>query len=385
MKSKERLLTALNHEEPDFVPNTPRIWAWLLGNYGNEHYLSYVKAAERFDLDVVIPTFLDVPNIIYTQMNTYQSFPEIKVELSIKQENEIISCCRTILTPAGKLEDEMFYPPAGSTYGIKPDPEKRKYMIKDETDLEKVKYLLPEPSKFSSPSFERVKREVGNERLIYMRAHWGADHLLVDSFGLANAMIAYYENPEMLRKLVKIYCDYHYKCIERALEYQPDIIYDSWYNCSMSAGWSPAIWKDLFFPYIKANRELVRRAGVYYHFYDDGKIMPILPELKQLAPDIISSLCPPPIGDADLAKVKKELGDKTCLNGYIDLQTILRGTPDKIAAEVKNAVEIAAPGGGFWLGTSDSIRSGSPVENIRAYSQAARQYGKYPIKQKVLC
>ncbi len=379
MTSKERLLAALHHKEPDCVPNNPRLSAWMFNFYGDTHYLTYLKAAEEFDFDPVIPASLNIPNVLYTQIDTYQSFPEVKVELSIKQKEGVVHCQRTIFTPAGTLEDYILYPPSGGIYGILPNPEKKEYLIKEEADLEKIKYLLPDPAKFSSPAFEQLKKEVGSKTLIEMRAHYGVDHLLVDSFGLTNAMVAYYENRKMLKNLIKIYAEYYYKCIERTLEYQPDIIFDSWYNCSLSAGWSPAIWEELFFTYIKANRELAGKAGVYYHFYDDGKFMEILPLLKEFSPDIFSTLCPPPVGDTDLIKVKKELRDRTCLNGYVDLQTILRGTPEDIEGEVRNAIEIAGPGGGFWLGTSDSIRNGSPIENVKAYFKSARKYGKYPI------
>jgi uroporphyrinogen-III decarboxylase len=44
---------------------------------------------------------------------------------------------------------------------------------------------------------------------------------------------------------------------------------------------------------------------------------------------------------------------------------------------VREAIEVAAPGGGFILGTSDSIREGTPMANVRAYFAAAHTYGTY--------
>ena len=54
---------------------------------------------------------------------------------------------------------------------------------------------------------------------------------------------------------------------------------------------------------------------------------------------------------------------------------IQRGTPEQIEATVKQAIDTAGPTG-FILGSSDSFRDGTPVENIRAYFDAARRYGK---------
>jgi hypothetical protein len=35
MTSRERLLAAIHHQEPDRVPVSPRLFAWLWGNCGN--------------------------------------------------------------------------------------------------------------------------------------------------------------------------------------------------------------------------------------------------------------------------------------------------------------------------------------------------------------
>lgn len=52
------------------------------------------------------------------------------------------------------------------------------------------------------------------------------------------------------------------------------------------------------------------------------------------------------------------------------------GTPDLIKNKIKEAIEIAAPGSGFILGTSDSIRDGIPLKNVRAYFNGAQKYGR---------
>jgi hypothetical protein len=38
---------------------------------------------------------------------------------------------------------------------------------------------------------------------------------------------------------------------------------------------------------------------------------------------------------------------------------------------------VLGKGGGYILGTSDSIRNGSPIENVRAFFETGRKYGKY--------
>jgi len=83
------------------------------------------------------------------------------------------------------------------------------------------------------------------------------------------------------------------------------------------------------------------------------------------------------MGDVDLEKVKNDIGDRVCLKGNIDLLNVIkRGTPELIREKVKEAIQIASPGGGFILSTSDSIREGTPLENVKTYFKAAREYGR---------
>ena len=107
------------------------------------------------------------------------------------------------------------------------------------------------------------------------------------------------------------------------------------------------------------------------------KIYAYLLELYgQCGIDARTTLTPPPVGDVDLGEVKRRIGDRVCLMGYVDLHYVIKlGTPDLIARTVRAAIETAGPAG-FILGTYDSIRDGTSIENVRAYLDASRKYGK---------
>ena len=94
--------------------------------------------------------------------------------------------------------------------------------------------------------------------------------------------------------------------------------------------------------------------------------------------DILETCTPPPVGDFDLALAKQKVGHKITIKGYIDLiYVVQQGAPDLIDRTIREAMEIAKPGGGFIIGSSDSFREGTPKENIAAYFKACKQYGKY--------
>jgi hypothetical protein len=52
------------------------------------------------------------------------------------------------------------------------------------------------------------------------------------------------------------------------------------------------------------------------------------------------------------------------------------GTPDDVAAEVREAIDIAAPGGGFVLASDHSLHDGIPIANITTMFQVGAEYGR---------
>jgi len=84
-------------------------------------------------------------------------------------------------------------------------------------------------------------------------------------------------------------------------------------------------------------------------------------------------------GDIDINYVKKTYGRRACIVGNIDVHTLSHGTPEQVDAEVKQRIRDLAPGGGYMLGSGNSIPAYVKPENLLAMSNALKRYGKYPI------
>ena len=95
----------------------------------------------------------------------------------------------------------------------------------------------------------------------------------------------------------------------------------------------------------------------------------------------LSSINPlehPPMGDCNLAKVKKEFGKQISLMGNLHTTDVmLRGTTEVVERAAKQAIDDAAEGGGFILSTGDQCGRDTPDENIFKMVEVAREYGKY--------
>jgi len=381
MTSRERLLATIQHKEPDVVPNSPRIHAFLRKYYGCCCWMHHLKAAKEFDFDPIIQIGPFIPNYVTSPFGTYEELEEVSVDLEVKQFPKYTNIRRTIHTPKGSLCDEIKQFKRGIEYGIAPNPLRVKRLVKNSEDIKKIPYLLPDPSKMNLDDIKRITEIVGNQGLVEVVVYSALDIKAGDAYGLDNMMLAYHDNKDLLMQLLRVFQDQVLAETEAYLEAGANVIYVSWYYASLSAGWSPRIYKEVFVPLIKEHVDLVHKYKGIYHFYDDGKCMPIIETLKGLGVDILSTLAPPPMGDVDLLEVKKKIGDRVCLKGNIDLiYTLMKGTPERIEEIVKETIETAAPEGGFILSTSDSIRDETPIGNVRAYFEAAREYGKYPIR-----
>ena len=377
MTSRERLLAAIRHEEPDRVPIAPRIWAFLTEYYGGGSWEFELRAAEEFGYDLYLPIWGVLPSFV-RPATSYELPPGVAVQQEIVEEGGAVTFRRRFCTPAGPLTDEVFIPPAGREYGISPTPVWREHMIKERADLQKLHYLLPELPRPKLALYREVERIVGERGIVELSFAPPLDHFLGDLRGLHQLMMDYYLERDFFDEMLAFFQDYSLRLLKAALEEGVRFVFGSWYYASLSAGWSPAMFAELFTPLIREHAAVVHEYGGIYHIYDDGKMMRTLPEYVAAGADVVETLTPPPMGDVDLAQAKRLYGDKTCLKGYVDLLYVIKlGTEETIRQAVREAIAVAAPGGGFILGTSDSIRDGTPLANVRAYFEAAHEYGDY--------
>jgi uroporphyrinogen decarboxylase len=377
MTSRERIVAVLNRQIPDRVPVFPRIWAWLQERYGKATFLEYLNLKKVFDYDPLIQVNPELPNPIYMQFQDYALFEHLDVDLSCKDQGGKLLVQRRIKTPRGELTDVVLHPRPGREYGISPNSEKLEPLIKSEADLEKISCLLPDPRTFSASNYTLLDEAIGEQGFLEVRPHLGVDHLLVDSLGLTNSLMLSMDDLPLLKRILGFFHAYYKRCLVTALERGARMIFESWFNCSLSAGWPPDIYRECFLPLIAEDARITHEHGAFFHFYDDGKIMPLLESFKTSGIDLLSTLCPPPAGDVDGAEIKKTLGGIVALTGYVDLSVIRFGTPALVEEKVREAIEVLGNGGGFILGTSDSIRDGSPFENVKAFFDAGKKYGSY--------
>jgi hypothetical protein len=79
----------------------------------------------------------------------------------------------------------------------------------------------------------------------------------------------------------------------------------------------------------------------------------------------------------DPLKAHKQLGHKFCLSGGVPNYLLAYGTPDEVRAATRRIISSVAADGGYIMDASAIIQNDAKVENIRAMTEAAREYGIY--------
>ena len=73
---------------------------------------------------------------------------------------------------------------------------------------------------------------------------------------------------------------------------------------------------------------------------------------------------------------KENYGQRFGIIGNIDSsRTLPYGTPEDVAKEAKEAIDIAAPGGGFVLASDHPLHDGIPIENTLELRRTATEHG----------
>jgi uroporphyrinogen decarboxylase len=117
------------------------------------------------------------------------------------------------------------------------------------------------------------------------------------------------------------------------------------------------------------------RSDLYVAFHTDGAIMKILDSLCDTGIDILNPLEPLPANDWE--QVKKDYGARLSFMGGIDLKKAMPGTVKDVEEDVKRCIATFASGGGYILTPANHLQTDVPPENIVALYESCRKHGVY--------
>lgn len=121
------------------------------------------------------------------------------------------------------------------------------------------------------------------------------------------------------------------------------------------------------------------RAKVFFH--SCGNIHAVIGDLIEIGVDLLNPVQVSAGPMRDTAQLKRDFGKRLSFCGAIDTRNVLpNGTPDDVRAEVRRRIRDLAPGGGYIASAVHCIQPDVPPVNVVTMCEAVREFGKYPIR-----
>jgi uroporphyrinogen decarboxylase len=374
MTSKERVIAALKHIEPDRVPtgenqidgylveqilghptlyNTgwkelEALWDGRRDAIVQDYCTAHVETVQALDWD-----YIRVP--VVPPAGEYQR-PHMTGKYSwIDERGDEVH-----MNPdAGNIIIRSHFP--DMRIDDLPDPDEP-FEI-DPTQLDALRYVV---------------RELGDTHFIIGRSPIDGTFPWELTVGMEKFLMAMITDPEFVRRAAEVYVNRSIEYIKAMLDLGVDAVMTV---DDYSDNRGPIMGKKLFqkfiLPGIQRQCAAVHELGGYFIKHTDGNVWSILDDLVEIGIDGWHGI-QTNIG-MDLALLKERYGEKLCFFGGANCETLIAGTPEEVCAEVRYAIHHAAPGGGLIVTNSNVVQPGSRLENYTAMRQAVRDYGRYPI------
>jgi uroporphyrinogen decarboxylase len=327
MNNRERVLTALNHRQPDKVPFdirfTQKAHAKMVQYYGDPEFDS--KLGNCFTWFRPYPR-----NVRYRLVGPDIWQDEFGVRWNRSIDKDIGVPCNQLVTPQNINEFQWPDPNDPTRYDFIKEAVKK---AGDGATLVSLGFAL----------FERAWTLVAMENLlIYMLTDKHFVNLLLDKI-----------------------LEYNLDIIEHACSLDIDIfrLGDDWgHQRGLIMGID--LWREFIKPRIKEMYQLAKSKGKYVMIHCCGKVDELFPDLIECGLDIFNPFQPEVM---DVFQMKRLYGERLCFYGGISTQrTLPYGTVAEIKDEVKRLIEVVGENGGYIASPAHDIPADAKAENIAA-------------------
>jgi len=131
-------------------------------------------------------------------------------------------------------------------------------------------------------------------------------------------------------------------------------------------------YEELYAPYYKkVNAWIHEHTGWKTFKHSCGAVYPLVDHFIESGFDILNPVqCS--ATDMEPVRLKREFGDRIVFwGGGVDTQkTLPFGTPDEVYREVRERIDVFAPGGGFVFDAIHNVQANTPIENVVAMFKA---------------
>lgn len=378
MTPRQRVRTALAHEEPDRVPV-----ALGGGPYGLVDDL-YLRLVKHLDLGEPVPPFRTGHSISYMDDRLLETLG-----------TDLRYCWPGLLpnSPVTRGEDDdTFYDSYGQVW-------KRAFpyyytgegILKEASSIDDIESRVRWPD-LSDPRWTQGVAERAQmlheqtEYFVVMRmvASHGPFQTACDLRGTESFLMDMGLNPEFAHSLLDKVTTAIEGLLKLAMQaggnyFDMVELPGDDYAGNTNTLMSPAMFRTFIKPCIERLVRVIKEQNpnTKVMLHSDGAITKLLPDMISLGIDVIHPL--EPLAATNIPAIKEQFGKQISFLGGIDISHAMPGTREDVIAEAKLRISQLAPGGGYILAPSNHLQADVPVENVVTLFDTAREFGKYPL------
>lgn len=193
--------------------------------------------------------------------------------------------------------------------------------------------------------------------------------------GMENLLMDFCLNPDFVHELLGKIVDFNLVQINKALSYDIDAVYfgDDWgQQRGLIMGYG--LWKEFILPHLSRMYNCVKQAGKFVMIHSCGDVDELFPDLILAGVNCFNPFQPEVMDVESLITLYR---NRLCFHGGLSIQKILPfGTPQQVMEETTRLINLGKCGG-LILSPSHSVESDTPLENILAFIEVARNQSGY--------
>ena len=129
---------------------------------------------------------------------------------------------------------------------------------------------------------------------------------------------------------------------------------------------SPDLWRRYIKPRLRRQVDVCKRYGVKVQYHSCGSVRAIIPDLIEVGIDVLNPVQALAKG-MDPFELKREFGSHLTFHGGVDEQELLpHATPGEVRDYVKRLVDVVGADGGLIVAPCHTIQPDTPTENVLA-------------------
>lgn len=203
----------------------------------------------------------------------------------------------------------------------------------------------------------------------------------IDTCGYENFLINIFRKPDLVKDVLDLFSWYGAELAKQFVDLGVDAILSCDDMCNRSGPHiSPKHFRDMVFPFLRRQVRGVQRKGVKVVLHCCGNTSLILDDLVNYV-GVNGYHAIEPMAGMDIAAIKEEYGDRISLFGNVDCShTLCLRTTEETKMETIDVLRKAAYGGGLNVNSSNSIHNAVKFENFKTMIDTTKKYGVYAYK-----